>query len=131
MGTTQSEAADVVSQQSDTDETTKLGLLDDTNPSGTIGANEHAFAWPSGRPQRAGPNLESSTCLLSVRSGCLRNRLDSFGAVESWVVTRTKAAVTLHHSPLHFFSFYYQITQYVTWKPDLYDGNVSEHLAGA
>lgn len=41
MGLTQSEPAYVVSQQSDTDEITKLGLLDDTKPSGTIRVNEH------------------------------------------------------------------------------------------
>lgn len=42
MGLTQSEPAYVVSQQSDTDEITKLGVLDDTKPSGTIRVNEHA-----------------------------------------------------------------------------------------
>lgn len=43
MGLTQSEAVYVVSQQSDTDEMTKLGVLDDTKPSGTIRVNEHAW----------------------------------------------------------------------------------------
>lgn len=43
VGLTQSEAAYVVSQQSDTDEITKLGVLDDTKPSGTIRVNEHAW----------------------------------------------------------------------------------------
>lgn len=43
MGLTQSEAAYVVSQQSDTDEMTKLGLLDDTKPSGMIRVNEHEW----------------------------------------------------------------------------------------
>lgn len=43
VGPTQSEAAYVVSQQSDTDEITKLGVLDDTKPSGTIRVNEHAW----------------------------------------------------------------------------------------
>lgn len=44
MGVTQSEAAYVVSGQSDADEITKLGVVDDTKPSGTIRANEHMAA---------------------------------------------------------------------------------------
>lgn len=40
MGLTQSEAAYVVSQQSDTDEITKLGVVEDAKPSGTMRANE-------------------------------------------------------------------------------------------
>lgn len=38
MGLTPSEPAYVVSQQSDTDEIPKLGVVDDTKPSGTIRA---------------------------------------------------------------------------------------------